>query len=130
MSYIQNKITVLLVDDDPYILELMRTILQEMDFTVVAEGDNGHKGVALFQQHQPDLTIMDIEMPDMDGIEAVKAIKKTSPMACVAMLTSTDPRETLDFTIAAGAVDFIRKGQTPEQLITEIAAIRQKNFGR
>ncbi|MBF0454330.1 MAG: response regulator transcription factor [Magnetococcales bacterium] len=130
MNQTPKKPTALIVDDDPLILEALSLILAELDFDIIARGEDGQEAVTLFRQHQPDLTILDIEMPYMDGIDALKIIRQESPNSRIAMLTATDPKQTLDFSFDAGAIDFIRKGQDTPRLIAEIEEIKQKNFGR
>ena len=72
MTKREGKLKVLLVDDDVHILEALRVIVLTMEFDVVGEAHDGLEAVALFRQHQPDLTLMDVVMPGMDGIAALK----------------------------------------------------------
>lgn len=128
MSSHGKKKTLLLADDDPHILEAWRIIMTGMGFDILAEARNGREAVELFRVHQPDLTLLDIEMPEMNGIQALREIRAKFPDARIAMLTSLEPRETLDNSLESGAVDFIRKGQAPERLMAEIRAIEKKFF--
>src|SRR5258708_29363705 len=85
------KIRVLCVDDHPLVRKGLAAILNnESDMALVAEADNGRDAVVLYRQHQPDVTLMDLLMPGLDGIAAVKLIRSEFPEAKIIALTSFD----------------------------------------
>ena len=102
---------VLIVDDAAFMRMMLKDILTKNDFEVVAEAENGKAGVAAFQKYKPDIITMDITMPEMNGIDAVKAIKAMGqqPMVIEA--------------IQAGANDFIVKPFQPERVIEAITKV-------
>lgn len=100
----------LLIVDDALIMRIkIRDIAVQAGWTVVAEGTNGAEGVQLFREHQPDLVTLDMVMPEMDGLSALKAIRVQDPLANVVMISAVNQKEKLRECIAAGATDFIVK---------------------
>ena len=88
----QSPLRLLLVDDHAVMRSGLANMLNSREeFTVVAEAGNGRDAVELCQQHQPDLTLMDVVMPDIGGVESLRAIKANSPDASVLMLSSSVP---------------------------------------
>ena len=73
----ENAIRVLIADDHPILRRgLVAIIERESDMTVVGEANNGREAIELFRQHQPDVTLMDLRMPEMEGVEAIAAIRR------------------------------------------------------
>ena len=111
------KVTVLLVDDEPYIRKLMKATFESLGCKVTGEAENGQEGVDMFRQNNPDLCVLDIHMPVKDGIKALKEIKSEFPDAFVVMLATMSTiglvRECLD----AGAANFIRKDNAIQDII-------------
>ncbi len=86
-----SPIRVLCIDDHPLVRKGIASILNnEADIDLVAEGGNGQDAVELFRRHQPDVTLMDLRMPQLDGIAAVKLIRAEFPAAKIIALTSFD----------------------------------------
>jgi YesN/AraC family two-component response regulator len=75
----QQSIRVLIVDDHPMSAGLSATIGPEVDMTVVATASNGVEGLELFRVHQPDITLLDLRMPEMEGVETIEAIRREFP---------------------------------------------------
>ncbi len=105
----KKKVRVLLVDDEMHIRELMKVALKEMNTEVVAEAENGKEALELFRQHKPEITIMDVNMPVMDGLETLKAIKSEFPEAFVIMLTAVSSIKAVQEILELGASGYIRK---------------------
>ena len=108
--------TVLIVDDALFMRVAIGNMLKEWDFEVVGEAANGKEAVALYEQLQPDLVTMDVTMPVMTGIEAVKTIMESDANAKIIMITALGQQTKIKAAIESGAKDFITKPFQPEQL--------------
>ena len=116
-------IRVLLVDDQPVVRRALRERFHlEPDMQVVGEASTGREALNLAQTLTPDVVLMDIEMPDMDGIEATAALRTIVPQSAVVILSIHTERQTRIRAQAAGAVAFVEKRGTTDTLL---AAIRQ-----
>lgn len=100
---------VLIVDDALVMRKIIGSIAVEAGWTVVGEAENGLRGVELYEELKPDLVTMDLVMPVMGGLEALKRIHTSHPLARVVVITAVDQKQTLLDAIEAGAVDFIVK---------------------
>src|SRR5947209_5572289 len=100
---------VLIVDDAGFMRSLLKDILTEEGFEVVGEATDGQMGVAMYQQLQPDLVTMDVNMPKMDGTDALDAILKADAQARVVMVTTAGQDNLIKRTLLIGARDFIIK---------------------
>lgn len=111
---------VLIVDDAAFMRMMVKDILSKNGYEVVGEAENGLKAVEKFQELKPDLTTMDITMPEMDGISAVKAIKKIDPSAKVIMCSAMGQQAMVVEAIQAGARDFIVKPFQPDRVLEAV----------
>ena len=101
---------ILLVDDDPFVALSLKTILEaQPDLTVVATGSNGHDAINLYEQHTPDVLLMDIRMEQMNGLEAAGAILGKHPDAKILLLTTFSDDEYILKAIQLGAKGYIIK---------------------
>lgn len=117
-------IRVLLVDDHSVIRMGLATLLGlREDLTVVAEAEDGEQAVAQYRAAQPDVVLMDVRMPKMDGVESLKAIRAEWPQARVLMLTTSEFEDDIHRAIAAGACGYIMKSVKPLELIDAIAQV-------
>ena len=114
---------VLIVDDAAFMRMMLKDILQKNDFEVVAEAENGKVGVATYQKFKPDIVTMDITMPEMNGIDAVKAIKAVDANAKIVMVSAMGQQPMVIEAIQAGANDFIVKPFQPERVIEAISKV-------
>ncbi|MDI9389508.1 MAG: response regulator [Synergistota bacterium] len=109
--------SVLIVDDAAFMRMMLKDILTKNDFEVVGEAENGKVAVAAYQKLQPDIVTMDITMPEMNGIDAVKAIKTLDASAKVVMVSAMGQQPMVIEAIQAGAVDFIVKPFQPDRVV-------------
>jgi DNA-binding NarL/FixJ family response regulator len=115
-------IRLVLVDDHTMLRHGLRQLLRDQGFDVVGEASNGRAGVLLVQELKPDVVVMDLDMPQMNGIDATRAIVESDPGARVLMLTiSTDDEDVLE-ALSAGACGYILKTATPEETVRAIEA--------
>ena len=114
---ITDPITVLLVDDHEMVRRGVRAFLETRpDITVVAEAGGGEEAVKLAAEHAPDVALMDLIMPGMDGVEATRRLTASSPRTSVIMLTSYHDDEHVFPAIRAGALSYVLKEVGPEEL--------------
>jgi two-component system chemotaxis response regulator CheY len=111
---------VLIVDDAAFMRMMIKDILQKNSFEVVGEASNGLIAVELYKKEKPDVVTMDITMPDMDGIEAVKAIKAFDPSAKIIMCSAMGQQSMVMDAIKAGARDFIVKPFQADRVLEAI----------
>ncbi|WP_123043147.1 response regulator transcription factor [Cohnella candidum] len=112
---------VLIADDQTLMRDGLQTILQlEEDIEVVATAENGEEACRLVEQYRPDLVLMDIRMPVMNGIEAVKKLRGTMPGTKVLVLTTFDEDEYIIEALASGAVGFLLKDIPTDKLLQAI----------
>ncbi|UIX32314.1 response regulator [Streptomyces sp. GQFP] len=117
-------IRVLVADDEPMVRKGVRAVLSTApDIDVVAEAGDGHQAVALSQLHRPDVAVLDIRMPGVDGLRAAAEIHRTLPATGVVMLTTFGEDEYILRSLADGASGFLIKSGEPEELIAGVRAV-------
>ena len=99
----------LVVDDALFMRKLIRGVAAEAGWDVVGEAGNGAEAITLYQEHHPDLVTMDLVMPVMGGLEALRQIRAIDPQAKVVVVTALDQKQALMDSIRDGAIDFIVK---------------------
>lgn len=115
------KIRLILVDDHEVVRSGLRMLLaSESDIEIVAEAGSAVEAIAAVQEHQPDVVLMDIGLPDMSGIDATKELKKTNPESAVVALTIHEDEEYFFRMLEAGASGYVPKRAAPEELLTAI----------
>src|SRR5215213_8795574 len=119
-----DVITVLLVDDIPETRENIKKLLAfESDFKVIGSVGTGREAVAQAHELRPDIVIMDINMPDMDGIQATSEITKALPTAAVIMMSVQNDPDYLRKAMLAGARNFLTKPILPDELYNTIRTV-------
>lgn len=116
--------SVVLADDDPDIRLLVKMVLEEGGrFRVVAEAGHGDEAVDLVRRHRPDLTLLDVSMPEMDGLEALPLIREASPETKVVVLSGFAREHVEVAALAGGALGYLEKGGSFLALVDELLAL-------
>lgn len=114
---------ILLVDDAAFMRMMLKDILVKNGYEVLGEAENGAKAVEKYKELNPDLVIMDITMPEMDGIEAVKEIKKINAAAAVIMCSAMGQQSMVIEAIQSGAKDFIVKPFQADRIVEAVRKV-------
>lgn len=114
---------IMLVDDAAFMRMMLKDILSKAGYDPIVEAENGLVAVEKFKEEKPDLTIMDITMPEMDGIEAVKQIRGLDGKANVIMCSAMGQQAMVIESIQAGAKDFIVKPFQPERVVEAVKKV-------
>jgi DNA-binding NarL/FixJ family response regulator len=117
-------IRILTVDDHPLLRKGIAALVNaEPDLKLIAEASNGREAVEAFRAHQPDVTLMDLQMPEVDGLEAIITIRKEYPDARIVVLTTYTGDMQVLRALKAGARAYILKGQVHKELLDTIRAV-------
>lgn len=111
-----SKITALIADDEAHMRTFLKLLLTDIGIPKIYLMQNGMDAVEAYQEYQPDLILLDINMNKMNGVEALKHIRKLNPNAAIIMLTAVSTRDTIEETARNGATYYILKTQTPEEI--------------
>jgi DNA-binding NarL/FixJ family response regulator len=118
-------IRVLCVDDHPLIRKGIASILaNEPDIELVAEASDGHEAVVMFRQHNPDVTLMDLRMPELDGIDATRAIREEFPEARIIALTMYDGDQDIWRALDAGVRGYLLKESVHSSVVQAIRTVQ------
>jgi DNA-binding NarL/FixJ family response regulator len=119
-----TKIRVLIVDDHVIVQQGIASIIKtEPDMTVIGQAEDGFKAIALFRQEQPDVTLMDLRMPQMSGVEAICAICAEFTSARIIVLTTYDGDEDIYQGLRSGAKGYLLKDSQPNEIRTAIRTV-------
>lgn len=120
----ENSVSILLVEDHEFTRIGLKLSLEQIEgLTIVGEASDGQAGLDMTMQLKPDVVLMDVEMPNMDGIEATKQIKDKSPETKVVMLTSHKSDQTIFAALSAGANGYCLKNISAEQLTAVVRMV-------
>jgi DNA-binding NarL/FixJ family response regulator len=123
-----HVIRILCVDDHPIVLEgLCALIGTQPDMQVVAEAVDGHMAISKYREHSPDIVVMDLKMPGMDGVETIRQLREESPHARVVVFTTCEGDEDIHRALDAGALGFLVKDMARKELLK---TIREVHSGR
>lgn len=123
----KSDIRVLIVDDHAILRDGIRSLLQSQDgISVVGEASNGREALERVEQLEPDIVLMDVAMPEMDGIQATEEIKNSYPQVKVLILTQHDNWEYIDPLLQAGASGYVLKRSGGREVVTAIRQVHEK----
>ena len=111
---------ILICDDAAFMRMMIKDILTKNGYEIAGEAENGAKAVEKYNETKPDLVLMDITMPEMDGIQALKKIKEADANACVIMCSAMGQQAMVIDAIQAGAKDFVVKPFQPDRVLESI----------
>jgi DNA-binding NarL/FixJ family response regulator len=124
----QNRIRVLSADDHALLREGIAMIIDcQPDMMIVSQASGGKEAIEQYRKHRPDVTLMDLRMPDLSGIDALVAIRAEFPEARIIMLTTFESDEDVQRALKAGACGYLLKSLPPRELVQ---AIRQVHAGK
>src|ERR1700761_7304778 len=124
MDSAQNLIRILAVDDHPLLRKGIAALVNaEPDMKLVAEASNGKAAVEAFRSYRPDVTLMDLQMPEADGLDAIHAIREEFPGARIIVLTTYSGDVQVLRALRSGARGYILKGNVHEELLNSIRAV-------
>ena len=120
------RIRVLVADDHPVVRTGLATVIaQEADLELVAEAENGARAVTLFREHHPDVVLMDLRMPVIDGVEAIRTIADEFPTARILALTTYEGDGDIRRALEAGARGYLLKDMLLTDVITAVRAVHR-----
>ncbi len=114
---------ILIVDDAAFMRMMIKDILTKNGYNVVGEAENGAKAIEKYSELKPDLVLMDITMPEVDGIAALKKIKGADPNALIIMCSAMGQQAMVIESIQAGAKDFIVKPFQPDRVLEAVKKV-------
>jgi two-component system, NarL family, response regulator len=124
MNTTNRALRILVVDDHPMVRHgLVALIDHQPDLTVAAEASNGREAVAQFQALAPDVVLMDLRLPELDGVEAIEQIRALNPRARIIVLTTYDADEDIYRGLRAGAMGYLLKDASAAELLEAIRAV-------
>ena len=121
-----TSIRILITDDHSIVRQGLATIInRDPEMTVIAQAENGQQAIAQFREHQPDVTLMDLRMPEVNGVEAIAAICAEFKQARIVVLTTYDSDENIYWGLHAGAQGYLLKDAKPDELLNAIRTIHR-----
>jgi len=119
---------VLVADDEAHIRKYTTLLLRSLGVATIVEAANGREAVALYQSESPDLVLLDVNMPELDGVGALKEIRALDPDALVVMLTSLATRQVIDEAAQHGATHYLRKDTPRDEVLDQLRKIFEECF--
>lgn len=115
-----SKLTAVIVDDDDLMRRIIQVALQGIDCELLGEAEDGVEGVAMVRDLKPDLILVDIRMPNLNGFETLKQIKADDPDAYVVMLTALEDEDAIEECMINGARDYLKKNMPMQDMVARL----------
>ena len=119
---------ILIVDDEPHVRKFVGLVARSLGSPTLIEAADGQQALEVYASQQPDLVLLDVNMPVLDGLSALTAIRTRNPEAVVVMMTSLVNRQTVEACLQAGAAGYLRKDTPKDEIQAELAAIIRESF--
>jgi two-component system chemotaxis response regulator CheY len=119
---------ILLADDEAHIRKFVGLILRQLGSPTIIEAVNGAQAVELYQSERPDLVLLDVNMPEVDGLQALEKLRAIDPDCAVVMLTSLTTRNIIERAAELGAINYIRKDTPKEEILATLREILDTMF--
>jgi DNA-binding NarL/FixJ family response regulator len=116
-----------LVDDTEDLRYLMKIILERAGYAVVGEAADGAAGIEAVRQHRPDLVLLDVSMPVMDGLTALPFVRDIVPTACIVVFSGFGSTDLAEQAVAAGADAYLQKGLSVKQIVEQIGTFVEES---
>ena len=120
---------VLVVDDEAHIRKYVGLLVKSLGSPTVVEAPDGEAALQAYDVEQPDLVLLDVNMPRFDGLQTLKALRQKDPECMVVMLTSLVNRQTVEECLRLGAAGYLRKDTPQEEMTAQLAEILAECFG-
>jgi len=120
---------VLVVDDEAHIRKYVTLLVGALGGPTVVEAPDGEAALQAYAREQPDLVLLDVNMPRLDGVQTLRALRQQDPDCVVVMLTSLVNRQTIEECLRLGAAGYLRKDTSPEEMSAQLARIITDCFG-
>ena len=125
-AVLRDRIRVVLADDHPVVRDgLAAMVNQQADMEVVAEAGDGEEAIALYEQHRPDVMVLDLRMPKRDGVAVVQRILEINPKACILIMTTYDGDEDIFQCLSQGAKGYLLKDAPRQEILSAIRAVSE-----
>ncbi len=115
-----KKVRVIIIDDDELMRRVVVAALMALNCEVVGEAGDGEEGIELYRNTTPDLVMLDIRMPNMDGIEVLEALSEEDSEAYVVMMTFLENEDSVQDSMIGGARDYLRKNMSMQEMVARL----------
>jgi two-component system NarL family response regulator len=125
-AVMKDHIRVVLADDHPVVRDgLVAMVNQQADMEVVGEAGDGEEAIALYEQHRPDVMVLDLRMPKRDGVAVVQRVLEINPKACILIMTTYDGDEDIFQCLSQGAKGYLLKDAPRQEILSAIRAVSE-----
>jgi len=114
---------ILVVDDESHIRKFVTLMVASLGSPVVLEAANGTEALQVYEREKPDLVLLDVNMPRIDGLETLRSLKRVNPACNVIMLTSLVNRHTVEECLELGAFAYVRKDNPPDEMMAQLKTL-------